>query len=275
MGKEKNGEYSMKDRLIKIIESQKEPLMKLNIGREYLQEFILYINFMRKFAQSLIFEGGTALRIIYGLKRFSEDLDFSAPDYPDISLLRKALEQELFLAGYKVEIAEKQKGNLYHLRVKFIGLDELLMLSYGKKLTISLEIDLSPPSGGKTEKSIAGKEVRFRVKHYELSSLFAKKLHAVIFRGYIKGRDFYDLLWYMTKKPPLTPDEELFLNAVAQTHPKELKKVEKMGWEKALMEKILSVNFKKIREDVAPFLENSGEINLLTKETFLDILEKR
>ena len=100
-------------------------------------------------------------------------------------------------------------------------------------------------------------------------------MHAIIFRGYIKGRDFYDLLWYLTKKPPLNPDEELFLNAVAQTHPQELKKVEKMGWEKALMEKILSVNFKKIREDVAPFLENSGEINLLTKETFLDILEKR
>ena len=264
----------MKDRLIEIVEAQTDPLRRLNIGREYLQEYILYVNFIKGFNENLIFEGGTALRILHGLKRFSEVLDFSLLKTMDFQLLKEALITELFLAGYKIEVAKRQRGSLYRLIVKFVGLDELFMLPRGKKLVISLEFDVNPPSGGRIEKSITGREVLFWVKHYDLPSLFAKKLHAVLFREHVKGRDFYDLLWYLTRKPPISPNEELFFNAVIQTHPKEYEAVKEMGWKNALKKKLLEVNFARIREDVAPFLENSGEINLLTKETFLEILAR-
>ena len=260
----------MRERFKAIISRYEEPLLKLNFGREYLQELILFLLYKKGFTSNLIFEGGTALRLIFDLRRFSEDLDFSLLNKIDTKDVKKKLERELSLMNYKIEIRLRENKNVVVLNVKFVDLFEILNLSYGKQLSIHIEIDINPPKGGEYQSSLIGKEYYSRVYHYDLPSLFSKKLHAIFFREYEKGRDYYDLLWYL--KRGIKPNTELLYNATLQTNPKKVGILKKIGWKKFLKEKINNLNFNKIQKDVKPFIENSNEIEFINKDDILKLL---
>lgn len=140
-----------------------------------------------------------------------------------------------------------------------------------QKLSISVEIDARPPEGWKTDISLISKTFVFTVTHYDLPSLYATKLHACFFRKYTKGRDFYDLVWYLGKK--ILPNFTLLNNAIAQTESKRIVVTEK-NFRDFLLERLGKVNFVKVREDVGRFLVDKGELKLLDREVIGQLLKK-
>ncbi len=192
---------------------------KFNKTREFLQLLVLKIIFDRKYFNNIAFVGGTALRILYDLKRFSEDLDFSLIEAKGYSFgsMAEALENDLKNYGLKAEMPARDKNIVNSGMIKFPGLLSELGLSNIKeqKLAVKLEVDTNPPKGWKLELTPVSSSYIFAVNHFDLPSLFATKLHACFFRKYSKGRDFYDFVWYFGRK--IKPNYLLLNNAVRQT----------------------------------------------------------
>ena len=189
----------MREQLSKTIDKSFSREKNINIIREYLQKYLLYILYRKKIYKNLVFTGGTCLRLLYGLKRFSEDLDFSlsesAKAYDFENVIREAA-SEFSNSGYNVDTKYNIENNVQNVFFRFKDILFSLGLSdiKNEKLSIKLEIDTNPPSGGVEIPDILNLEFIFYVKHYDLPSLFAGKLHALLFRKFLKGRDFYDLI---------------------------------------------------------------------------------
>jgi len=249
---------------------------KINHLREFLQILILKIIYDQGYFGNLSFDGGTALRILYDLKRFSEDLDFSLTNKKRFNFENFAqnLSRQLENYALNAKLKHQARRTVQSIEIKFLDiLYELELTNHkSKRLMIKLEIDSNPPGGAQTEISFVNKTYIFTVAHYDLSSLFATKLHACFFRPYIKGRDFYDLIWYLSKK--VTPNYVLLNNAINQTHG-DTKKINKANFYSFLSEKLLRVDFDLIQKDVGRFLENKEELKLLTRDTVLSLAKAR
>ena len=247
---------------------------KLNRARELLQLTALKIMYDKEMFKNLIFTGGTALRILFDLKRFSEDLDFSLVDKKGYSV--KALDSELIrgfkLYGLDVETKVKGEKTVESILMKFTGLLKLIGLSpfAGQKLSIKIEIDTNPPKGGNVERSLVNKTYMLNMTHFDLSSMFATKLHACFYRKYIKGRDFYDFIWYAAKK--IKPNYTLFNNAVAQTQGKS-PGVEEENFKDFLLRNIEKIDLNTARKDVERFLEDKAELKLLNPDSIRKTIE--
>lgn len=240
---------------------------KMHLVREELQILILKILFDVGAFRNLAFVGGTALRIIFGLRRFSEDLDFSLIRKKGYSLdkLAKTIPYHLQRYGFDIDIKKNDRRNVQTLMVKFKGVLFNLALSNLKeqKLSIALEIDAFPPEGWNTEISLITKRFIFTVTHYDLPSLYATKLHACFFRSYVKGRDFYDLVWYLGKG--ILPNFTLLNNAISQTEKRKVM-VGRENFKKFLLEELKKVDFAKVKRDVERFLVDKEELKLLNGE---------
>src|SRR5271157_4585321 len=183
--------------------------------REILQEIALLGLWRSKFFEKAAFYGGTALRILYGLDRFSEDLDFSLlepkPDF-DLSKYCVALQTEMRSFGFEVTIESKEKRRQSAVQSAFIKSNTLKQLVVietaeelvrtvprGQVLKIRLEVDTVPPPGFSTEVKYLLHPIPFPVKSYTLPDLFAGKRHALLCRRWktrVKGRDWYDFVWF-------------------------------------------------------------------------------
>lgn len=240
---------------------------KLNVTREFLQILTLKIMDEKKLFEDLAFLGGTSLRILFDLRRFSEDLDFSVRRKGSFDSLK--LEGELGksfrLYGLNFELKSKTRGAIYGMMMKFPGLLKELGLSplVSEKLSIKLDVDTNPPSGGKTTNSLVNKIYLFNVTHYDLPSLYAGKLHACFYRKFTKGRDFYDFIWYLGRKA--TPNWELLNNSIQQTQGKALG-LNEDNFCGFLQEKIRLIDFEQVKKDVERFLEDKGELALFNEE---------
>jgi len=248
---------------------------KVHITRELLQLLILKIISDKDYFKNLAFVGGTSLRFLYGLRRFSEDLDFSLINkkgYKFDSFLEKVT-YELEKYGLSVEIKKGAKEPVQSAMVKFKDILYLLGLSRQKdqRLSIKLEIDSNPPKGWNTELSLVSKHFVFTVLHFDIPSLYATKIHACFFRKYIKGRDFYDLLWYFGKK--VMPNFELLNNAIEQTEKKRMD-LNAKNFNDFLEERLTSIDFAKVRKDVERFIEDKNELKLLDRDIILKLLNK-
>ncbi len=209
------------------------------------------------------FLGGTALRMLFQLRRFSEDLDFSVlkPSELDVAALSEEFLRGFRLYGFEAETKVKAVGAVRSMMLKFPGLLKELGLSPLKdeKLAIKWDVDTNPPQGGAPVSGMMNKYFAFRVVHYDLPSLFAGKLHACFFRDYPKGRDWYDFIWYVSKK--VRPNLVLFKNAVLQTEKKEID-IEEAGLADFLIKSMERVNLKAMGKDVERFLEDSAELSI-------------
>ncbi len=268
----------MKDYLAKLIESEKSKAHNVNIIREYIQKYILFILYGKKYHSKLIFVGGTALRILYDLKRYSEDLDFSLkvkePKFNFIDMIEK-VKKECSLAGYDVITKSKVQENVKNSFLKFPGLLYEYGVSSHKKETVSVKVDIdcNPPEGGNTEISVNRSPHMFYIQHYDLSSLFAGKLHALFFRKYIKGRDWYDLLWYLTNQEKPRPNFLLLNNAIKQTDSSH-RQVTGKNWKKILKKRVEECDFKRARSEVSKFLEWPEEVEFLKEDNFYKLLDE-
>ena len=182
--------------------------------REILQQIALLGLWRSKFFEKAAFYGGTALRILYGLDRYSEDLDFSllAPMSKfDLSIYSNALQKELSAFGFNVRLEPIRKTAVSPVQSAFLKADTLNQLLViqtpeeivkrihrGQVLKIKLEVDTNPPPGFATHTRYVLQPIPFAVRAYVLSDLFAGKMHAIFCRRWkqrVKGRDWYDLVW--------------------------------------------------------------------------------
>ncbi len=246
---------------------------KIDITREFLQLLILKILFDRGYFKNLAFVGGTALRFLYQLRRFSEDLDFSLYNKSGYQLknILKGISYDLAKSGFALDLKEQLEPPVQSVMFRFKDILFNLGLSDHKaeKLAIKFEIDANPPKGWKTETSLITRHFVFTITHFDLPSLYALKLHACFFRKYTKGRDFYDLLWYLGRKE--VPNFKLLNNAIAQT---ELKKsnINQTNFKDFLQEKLARINFAKAKRDVARFIEDKNELKLIAKGSILNLI---
>lgn len=247
---------------------------KLDYIREYLQLLMLRIIDEKGYFKDIAFVGGTALRILYDLKRFSEDLDFSIiqPDFSFKKMLETLL-KELKLENLNIEFKYKDEKTVAWAMIKFNDLLHGLDLSLHKneKFFIKIEIDKNPPKGYVTEFSVINKEFLIGINHYDLSSLFAGKLHAILCRKYTKGRDFYDLIWYLTRD--IIPNYTLLNNVINQTNKNSIS-LDKQSLKELLEEKIINTDFKTVLNDVSPFLIESKESRFFNVDTFLKLIQQ-
>lgn len=185
-----------------------------NALKEIIQEIALLGMWRAKFFEVGAFYGGTALRILYGLDRFSEDMDFSLlksdPNF-DISKYEKSLQTELSAFGFEVEVEKKHKQLATPIESAFIKANTMVHLlkvranvkTHGDRLLkIKLEVDTDPPPDFETEVKTHFIPIPFSVKTFTLPTLFAGKMAATLFRPYkknTKGRDWYDFLWYISR----------------------------------------------------------------------------
>lgn len=252
------------------------PLVARNRLREFLQARILG-SLQRAGAMiPLAFQGGTALRFLYSIPRYSEDLDF-ALERPDRGYdFRSYLERvrsELVREGYGVEIRANDQRTVHGAFVRLPGLLYELGLSANRNeiFSVKLEVDTHPPAGAGLATSVVRRHLTLQLQHHDPASLLAGKLHAVLQRPYAKGRDLYDLLWYLSDPAWPAPNLLLLNNALSQTGwtggaltPED--------WRGIVRERVLALDWSRISGDVAPFLEIPEEIGLLTPDSLARLI---
>jgi hypothetical protein len=257
--------------------------------REIMQEIAMAGLQRSRFFEVAAFYGGTALRIFHGLDRFSEDLDFSLLTVnPDFSLkpYLDGMIREFEALGMKVSVVEKEKTKRSNVDSAFLKPDttwqELTLKEIipqermGKippAIKIKLEIDKKPPSGFETEERLLVKPFSFYTKCYTLPDLFAGKMHALLFRKWgnrVKGRDWYDMEWYIKNSVPL------HLGHLAiRAHDSSDWASDKMTQEdffKLLSGKIESVSMASVIRDVLPFIKDSSKLDIWSPKYFHDLV---
>jgi hypothetical protein len=192
-----------------------------NVLQELMQHYVLASLSRAGLFTEAIFHGGTCLRIVNGMARFSEDLDFLLKR-PDSGFLWKkyleALEGDFAREGIRLEVQAKPSGTG---AVRKVGNFLLLALPFERhnprKIRIKLEVDTNPPAGSSFQTSYLTFPGIAALTTQTLPSGFGTKAHALLGRKYVKGRDWYDFAWYITRK--IKPDLELLRNALRQQGP--------------------------------------------------------
>jgi len=263
----------------------------LHAVREIVQEIALLGLWRSGFFEHAAFYGGTALRIFHGMNRFSEDLDFSLVGTQSAVRLAGALssmETELAAWGFSFEAEPKSSGERTGIESAFLkGNTRINMLSVGvpdelnrhflhnQKITIKLELDTTPPPLASTEIKTHLLPTPFQVRLYDLPSLFAGKLHAVLFRDWksrIKGRDFYDFVWYISRSIPVNlPHLEARIRQSG--HPTN-EKLDLTTLRSLLEARIARVDIAAAAEEVRPFLRDARELTLWSSAFFLELVQR-
>src|SRR5690606_5223642 len=246
--------------------------------REIMQEITLAGLERSGFFEKAAFYGGTALRILYHLDRYSEDLDFSLLEAdPTFSLERyfESVIAEFSALGITVRIREKKKNFKSNVDSAFLKSDtvwkELVLedvlpemgISHLPHIKIKIEVDREPPMGFSTEEKLLIRPFSFYVKTFDLPSLFAGKMHALLFRKWknrVKGRDWYDLEWYIKKG--VTLDIGHFAQRARDSGDWQQNAISPEQVLELLRTKIETVNFDSIKADVVRFIKDPSGLRI-------------
>lgn len=262
-----------------------------NAMKEIIQEIVLCGLSRAGFFEQAAFYGGTALRIFYGLDRFSEDLDFSLRETNldfDLSSYFPVLEKEVRSFGLNVTITEKQKTNESNIRSAFLkgNTKEHLLLFYtdadlshgvprDEVVKIKFEVDVNPPYRATYETKYRLLPAPYAVRLYDMPSLFAGKIHAVLCRAWqnrVKGRDLYDYVFYLSRGASVNREhlrERLLQNGyIQETSQCTLPEIKKM-----LCDRFDSIDYAQAKQDVIPFIHDPGSLNLWSADFFKQITE--
>lgn len=253
--------------------------------KEILQEIALYGLANANFFDKAIFHGGSALRILYGLPRFSEDLDFLLK-IPDLHFKWEPYMDAIIATckqyGVHPEVTDKSRVNntVKKMFLKDDSIGKIIDLSFvhhpGRKLTIKFEIDTNPPLGSNFDIKFLEFPLDYSIIAQDLSSSFAGKCHALLCREYIKGRDWYDFTWYVAKK--IVPNFIFLSHALYQqgSWANQENDITPAWFINAMQQKIHSIDWNKAANDVAPFLNDQDKktLNLWSIEFFMDKLSK-
>ena len=266
----------MKEYLSELVRSSPTPIQARNVTREYLQARILG-SLQRAGAMiPLAFHGGTALRFLFASARYSEDLDFAleqARSQYDFRAYLRAIQAEFAAESYVVQIKVSDQRNAQSALVRFPGLLYELGLSPHRyeMLSVKIEVDANPPAGAVLTTSVVRRHVMLQLQHYDRASLLSGKLHAILQRPYVKGRDFYDLLWYLSDPHWPAPNLVLLNNALQKTDWTG-GLLDEGNWREAVRSRLQTIAWERVVSDVRPFLEPSADPALLTLENMRRML---
>ncbi len=244
-----------------------------NVLQEIMQHYVLASLSRSGFFTRAIFHGGTCLRIINGTNRFSEDLDFvlKRPDstfcwHPYLEKVQEDCHRE----GIEFEAADKSKAEsvVQKAFLKTGSIGQILSFNFpfnrhnSKKIKIKLEIDTNPPAGSRFETSYITFPSIAVITTQTLESGFAGKAHALLCRKYVKGRDWYDYIWYVSQK--IQPNFELLQNALFQQGPWAGKKiaVTREWFLESLETVIRHINWDTAIQDVQRFLPVNEQLSI-------------
>ena len=258
--------------------------------REIMQELALAGLYRAGFYEKAAFYGGTALRIFYGLDRFSEDLDFSllAEDAAfSFQPYIEAIIAEFNSQGMQVSIREKVKAIETNVESAFLKSEtiwkELVLegilpqqgMGQVANIRIKIEVDKRPPLGFNTEEKLLTQPFSFYVKCFALPDLFAGKMHALLFRKWqnnVKGRDWYDVEWYIKKGVPLRLSHFL-LRAIGSGDWKK-DTITKEEFRDLLKQKIDAINIERVKDDISRFIPDQDRLKIWSPQYFHDLAEK-
>lgn len=268
----------MKDYLRELIHEATTPTHARNIAREHLQARILGVLQDAGAMIPLAFHGGTALRFLFHNARYSEDLDFALEREPSRYDFRSYLNsiRKTFLAeGYALELKVNDRKTFHSAFVRFPGLLYELNISphRSETLAVKLEVDTKPPVGAQLDTTIVRRYLILNLQHHDKASLLAGKLHAILQRPFLKGRDVYDLVWYLSDPAWPAPNMVLLNNALQQTK-WQGPALTLSNWRKLVWEQLESADWKGVVEDVRPFVERASEAEMLNRENVKRLLEK-
>ena len=257
--------------------------------REIMQQLTLAGLSRGGFFSKAAFYRGTALRIFYGLDRFSEDLDFSLlqeDENFDLEYYLKFIEDEFLAQGMVVTIKTKHESVLSAIESAFLKSEtfwgELILqtsvpglgIKQNIGLKIKIKVDTKPPLGFETEEKLLLKPYSFYVKCFVLEDLFAGKMHALLFRKWgnnVKGRDWYDLEWYIRKGVNLNLQHFLSRAKDSSDWGKEI--ISETEFIELLTERIENLNFEIAKKDVERFIHNPEVLDIWSKQYFLDLVK--
>lgn len=267
----------MKDYLAEIVRGAPDPVQGRNLTREYLQARILGALQRSGAMLSLAFHGGTALRFLYAHGRFSEDLAFAlerVQEQYDFRRCLQAVRSELTPEGYTVELKVNDKKTVHNAFVRFPGLLYELGLSGQRSqvLAVKIEVDTNPPADAQLTTTVVRRFVVLQLQHHDQASLLAGKLAAVLQRSYTKGRDYFDLFWYLSDQHWPPPNLMMLNHALEQTGwtgPV----LNQANWRTIVHKRLQTLDWKKVLRDVQPFLEPGFDAQLLTQENLEHVLK--
>ena len=265
----------MKDHLRQLVQGR-GPLRGRNVAREYLQARILGALQRAGAMTSLAFHGGTCLRFLFSLPRYSEDLDFALEGESGGYRLRgwlQTIRGELEAEHYRIELRVRESRTVHNALVRLPGLLYEIGLSphRAEVLAIRIEVDTRPPAGATMDTSLVRRHETLRLFHHDRASLLAGKLHAVLQRPYTKGRDLYDLIWYLSD-PEWPPPNFPFLNAALRQTEWPGREMTPRTWRRSLAERLDAMNWDRAVTDLRPFLERQEEIELVNRDDVLRLL---
>ena len=267
----------MRNHLAQIVRTAPSAIQGRNVAREYLQARILGALQRAGAMVSLAFHGGTALRFLFDSARYSEDLDFAleraAVDY-DFRAYLRAIRSTFHAEGYAVELKVSDERAVHSAFVRFRGLLYELDLSphSDEVLAVKIEVDTNPPAGAGLRTSVVRRHVILQLHHHDRASLLAGKLHAILQRPYTKGRDVYDLLWYLSDAAWPAPNLILLNNALQQTG-WDAEPLTEGNWRRIVRGRLMAADWDKIVADVRPFLDPTADPRILVPENLARVLE--
>lgn len=260
--------------------------------REILQELTLIGLWRGKFFEHAAFYGGTALRILYGLDRFSEDLDFTLTT-PGLEFswdrYTKAVVEELNSYGFTVDIKEKHKKKSSAIRSAFLKTNtveslinigansqDLQGFHGGALVRIKVEIDTNPPKGLHFEQLYTKQPFSRPIKVVTKPDLFASKMHAALYRAWkkrVKGRDWWDVVWFIRNDTPINLSHlEQCMREKKQLDPNEVLDRDRLI--DIFTRRVNEIDIKAAQHDVRPFLKDDTLVDDWSQEFFIHWIKK-
>ena len=260
--------------------------------REVIQEVALLGLSRSSFFSKAAFYGGTALRIFYGLDRYSEDMDFSllrSDAFFDLDEYKTFVVNELAAFGFEVSFIKRKKSVDTRIESAFLKADTktqflvienaqalINKLPKGQAIRIKIEVDTDPPLDFKTETKYHLRPTQFSASVYTMPDLFAGKMHALLCRdwkGRIKGRDWYDFVWYVSRNTQLDL-AHLEARMLQSGHKKWEGKLTSTLFRELIRERIEALDVASAKDEVKRFLSQSTDVSIWSKEFFIAVAEK-
>ena len=231
------------------------------------------------FFEKAAFYGGTCLHLFYGMERFSEDMDFSllSPDPKfDFESYFPAIQEEFALAGKEVEIQLKHKGKPSSIESAFLKeSSEVFRIGFTtqKQIKVKIEVDIDPPPDFSTEMKLMTRPVSRWIRAYSIGDLYAGKVSAALFRAWrsrVKGRDWYDLEWYVRNGFVCNLKH---LSARGRESNSNVDLSSREAVIAAFKERIATIDFKAVSEDVRPFLKDASCLDIWSQDYFTALVD--
>ncbi len=257
---------------------QKTANDRRNATYEVMQQVVLAGLYRGGFFEHAAFYGGTCLRLFHGVERYSEDMDFSLLKKDENFSLEQyfpAIIDECRLLGRNVEITRKDKRTFGKVESAFLKDNtDVYNISFQteKSIRIKIEVDTMPPLRFETEQQLLLQPFSFMVRCFTLPSLFAGKMHALLFRQWknrVKGRDWYDFEWYVRTSVPLN-----FTHLQARVKEFNGMEIDREQFQTMLKERLSQTDIRQVKADVLPFVQNPSELDIWSNDYFVQLARR-